>query len=31
VLQRYYELKEKDLVKFASSSREYVVLTDTSE
>ena len=29
-VQRYYELKEKDLLKFAHSSREYVVLHDGS-
>lgn len=32
--QRYYELKEKDVLKFGFSSREYVLLhefSDTSE
>jgi len=32
--QRYYELKEKDVIKFGFSSREYVLLhefSDTSE
>jgi len=28
--KRYYELKEKDVVKFGFSSRDYVVLQDTS-
>ena len=26
--QRYYELREKDCVRFGSSSREYVVLKE---
>ncbi|OCT94833.1 hypothetical protein XELAEV_18012514mg [Xenopus laevis] len=29
--QRYYELKEKDVLKFGFSSREYVVLHETSD
>ena len=29
--QRYYELKEKDVVKFGYSSREYVLLHENSE
>lgn len=29
--QRYYELKEKDVLKFGYSSREYVLLHDESE
>lgn len=28
--RRYYELKEKDVLKFGFSSREYVLLTETS-
>lgn len=28
--RRYYELREKDLLKFGSSSREYVLLKDDS-
>jgi len=28
--QRYYELKEKDVVKFGYSSREYVLLHENS-
>ena len=28
--QRYYELKEKDMVKFGFSSREYVLLHENS-
>lgn len=28
--QRYYELKEKDVLKFGFSSREYVVLNEMS-
>mmetsp|Transcript_477 Transcript_477/g.631 ORF Transcript_477/g.631 Transcript_477/m.631 type:complete len:283 (-) Transcript_477:166-1014(-) len=27
---RYYEIKEKDVIKFGESTREYVVLNDTS-
>ena len=27
---RYYELKEKDTIKFGNSSRDYVMLLDTS-
>lgn len=29
--QRYYELKEKDVLKFGFSSREYVLLHETSD
>ena len=29
--QRYYELKEKDVVKFGYSTREYVLLHENSE
>ena len=29
--QRYYELKEKDCIKFGNSSRDYVLLLDTSK
>ncbi|XP_067093662.1 smad nuclear-interacting protein 1 [Osmerus mordax] len=29
--QRYYELKEKDVLKFGFSSREYVILHETSD
>lgn len=28
--QRYYELKEKDVIKFGFSSREYVLLHENS-
>lgn len=29
--QRYYELKEKDVLKFGFSSREYVLLHESSD
>ena len=29
--QRYYELKEKDVIKFGYSTREYVLLHENSE
>ena len=29
--ERYYELREKDSVKFGQSSREFVLLTDQSQ
>jgi smad nuclear-interacting protein 1 len=29
--QRYYELREKDMLKFGYSSREYVLLHDASQ
>lgn len=29
--QRYYELKEKDVIKFGFSSREYVLLHEFSD
>jgi hypothetical protein len=30
VLRSYYELREKDSVRFAESSREYILLSDTA-
>lgn len=29
--QRYYELFEKDVIKFAYSSRDYVLMNETAE
>ena len=31
ILLRYYELKEKDVLKFGFSTREYVLLHERSE